>query len=90
MYLQSITASYFLTLFTLFSRNHTNVNKSTINHETNIIWFIESNRQKIEFSIELNKVQQINFRENLARDKQIQQCFSLLQKQKKRTWIFFR
>ena len=34
-------------------------------HETNIVWFIESNRQKIEFNMELNKVQQINFTGNL-------------------------
>ena len=43
----------FQTLFILFSKNHTNINKSTINHETNATWFIESNRQEIEFTYEI-------------------------------------
>ena len=73
--LKSRTASYFLTLFTIFSRNDTNVNKSTINHKTNFVWFIENNRQKISKLI----LQEIE----LAMKRQIQQCFLLLKKQKK-------
>ena len=32
-------------------------------HETNIVWFIESNRQKIEFNIELNKFSKLILQE---------------------------
>ena len=39
-------------------------------HKTNIVLFIESNRQKIELNIELNHVQQINFTGNLVRDEE--------------------
>ena len=38
--------------------------------ETNIVWFIESNRQKIECNFELNSAQQINFTGNLARNEE--------------------
>ena len=51
-------APYFLTHFNLFSRHHANINKSTINHEINIIWFTEKNRQNTKFNNELASTNQ--------------------------------
>ena len=52
-------AFYFLTLFTLFSRNHANIDKSKANHETNVAWFVKSNRQKLEFNNKLKGDSQV-------------------------------
>ena len=55
VYWQSRTASGFSNTFHLFfPRNHTNINLSTTDNETNVAWFIETNRKKIEFNNELN------------------------------------
>ena len=53
-YWESRTVSGFSNTFhPFFSKNHTDINKSIIDHETNVVWFIESNRQKIEFNYEI-------------------------------------
>ena len=54
VYWQSRTASGFSNTFhPFFSKNHTNINKSTINHGNNVAWFIENNRQKMVFNDEI-------------------------------------
>ena len=58
-------------------------------HETNIAWFIESNRQKIEFYIELNWVQQINFIGNVARDEEENTTMSFIIEERKETKLDF-
>ena len=58
-------------------------------HETNIAWFIESNRQKIEFYIELNWVQQINFIGNVARDEEENTTMSFIIEEGKETKLDF-
>ena len=58
-------------------------------YETNIVWFTESNIQKIELNIELNKVQQINFKGNLARDEDANTTMFFYYRRRKKNQIRF-